>query len=318
MYSSAPYVRSRRYVFRVDGAEVPSRRELVRPVAHVVEVPWLEADCEGFVLEEREPRWICAIVDDEARAEHTERAGGPEYCRRLRKAQVRVEPVERVEADDCVEQLVSRVPVLERRRHDLDLGVRRELPPRNVGEVRTQLDGEDRASALGKGQRGLARAAADLEQVRSRRQASQLDQVVEDPRWRDGACGVVPVCPCVERRAEKMPVGVFGHASCRITGVACRRDADHPRGHDVLHLRRARRSRGRHRAASSPTTRGISPSSGSRSKGACRCCSRRTRSSTTRPRSSCATRRRRRCRRTRSRSPARASSATRCRTGSRS
>jgi hypothetical protein len=69
-------VRSRRYVFRVAVLKWPPA---VNPSdrSPVVEVPWLEADCDGFVLEERAPRRVRAVADDEARAEHTERAVGP-------------------------------------------------------------------------------------------------------------------------------------------------------------------------------------------------------------------------------------------------
>ena len=93
-----------------DSAEVPALRERVRPVVHVVEVPSLEANRDGFVLEQLEPRRISLVVDDEARAEHDERAAGPQHGRGLRKLDVGVEPVERVEGDDRVEELASRVP----------------------------------------------------------------------------------------------------------------------------------------------------------------------------------------------------------------
>ena len=68
------------------------------------------------------------------------------------------------------------------------------------------------------------------------------------------------------------------------------RDAHDPRRLDVLHLRRASATSRPRRAASSPTTRAASRASCSRSTASGRCCSRRARSSTSRPRSTSATR----------------------------
>ncbi len=130
--------------------------------------------------------------------------------------------MERVERDDGVEELARRIPVLERRGHDLDLGVRRELAPSELGEVGAQLDREDREAALGERTCGLAGAAADLEHACARLQAGQLDEVVEHLRRRDGPRVVVAFRSGVERRASDVPLRVFRHASCRITGVASR------------------------------------------------------------------------------------------------
>ena len=159
--------------------------------------------------------------------------------------------MEGVEGDDGIERSPAGIPVLERGRNDVDLGERRKLPPRELREVRAQLDGEDREAALGEGtasagrcrnrSRARARPAPDEQARRDRRRPrrERRDARRRNPR---GLSNVARRC------AAGRPLPCW---RCRITPptrpVACRRDAHDPRGHDVLHLRRAGRPRGRNR-----------------------------------------------------------------------
>ena len=121
--------------------------------------------------------------------------------------------MERVEGDDGVEELVPGIPLLERRGDDVDLRERREIPPRELGHVRAQLDGEDREAALGERQRRLAVPQPISSTRAPGASASQLDEIVEDLGRRDGPCVVVLLGACVERRAQQVPLGVLGHAA---------------------------------------------------------------------------------------------------------
>ena len=109
--------------------------------------------------------------------------------------------------------------VLERRRDDLDLREGGELPPRDLREVGAQLDGEDREAALGERQRRLARAAADLEHARSRRQAepARRDRRTPPAGATGRASSYCPRPPASNVARSRCRSGVLGHAACRIT-----------------------------------------------------------------------------------------------------
>ena len=123
-----------------------------------------------------------------------------------------VDPVERVERVDAVENPARRIPSLERADLDLHAGKARELAPRNGGEIRSQLDGRDREAALGERQGRLARSATDLQERRAWTETCELDDVVEHLGRRNRPRAVVGLRDGIEARPEAVPVDLAHRA----------------------------------------------------------------------------------------------------------
>ena len=126
------------------------------------------------------------------------------------------------ERDDRVEPGRLRLPAVEVRRHDLHTRKRRQVAPRDTGEIRAELDTGDLQPALRERDSRLTGPAADLEHTGAGLQASELDQVVEQLRRIAGPRAIVELGHLVERRAEPDPVLGQEHFALRILPVRVR------------------------------------------------------------------------------------------------
>ena len=114
------------------------------------------------------------------------------------------DPVECGEGEDRIELCSLRLPAVEVGVDHLDRREVRQLAPRDGGELLAEFDAGDRVAALCKRQRGLAGAAADLDETSPRRKLSERDEIVEDLRRvvRPGA--VVKLRRLLKRRPQKL------------------------------------------------------------------------------------------------------------------
>ena len=93
------------------------------------------------------------------------------------------------------------LPLFEGRDADLHRQAR-EVAPRALGELRAELDADDREAALEERTRGLARRATDLEQPVVGLELAQLDEIVEELLRIRGPRLVIEVGGRVERAPE--------------------------------------------------------------------------------------------------------------------
>ena len=114
-----------------------------------------------------------------------ESGGGPGV------AELRVDPVPGIGGEDNVELEIAGLPIFKAGIDDGDLREVGELAAGKGGEVRTHFDTNDLTAPVNEGDGGLARAAADFEDLGIGRVDGGLgEQVVENMR-RDGAATLV-------------------------------------------------------------------------------------------------------------------------------
>src|SRR6266576_6599606 len=103
-------------------------------------------------------------------------AAGPEQVMGLAVSDLRVEPVPRISGEDEVESPGLTLPLLERRRVDLESAAR-QIAACVRGELLAQLDADDGETAVEQRTRRLARFAADLEQPIAGLQPRETDEI---------------------------------------------------------------------------------------------------------------------------------------------
>ena len=127
----------------------------------------------------QDPRALVLVLDADVR-QQGEQPAGDEGARRLRPADLRLDPVERGRREDRVVRAVADLGILERRLLEAD-GVRVAEPaPGGLGEVRARLDGVHAQAARDEQLGQLAGAAADLEDRRVAVEAACRDRRVDE------------------------------------------------------------------------------------------------------------------------------------------
>jgi hypothetical protein len=159
-------------------------------------VAGLRLDEEGLV-----PAGDVVGGDGRERTAGSERVGG------FGDAHARVDPVERGRGQHKVERLAGERPVLERRRDHLDRREAGEVPAGDGGQVLSELDRHDPATAFGQRHRRLPRPGTDLQHPDARPHPRQLGQVVEQRRRIARSSAVVQLGRLVERRPSPITFG---------------------------------------------------------------------------------------------------------------
>ena len=175
-------------------------------------------------------------ADDDV-AEQRHPPAGAQHVVRSPPADRRVDPVPRRRGHEDVEAPAAVVPLLERRRLDLDVREAGEPPAGERGHAGARLDGGHRAPERGQRARRLAGAAAHLEHRRPLVHAGDGDEVREQLVGVGRPHPVVELRHLVEHGAEVLsfrpghvPHLGRGVAPIRVrpAGHPCRRHSDGP------------------------------------------------------------------------------------------
>ena len=121
-------------------------------------------------------------------------------------ADVRIDPVKGGRGHYCVEWVLRKWPVLERRDDDLDGGEAGQLVSSDRRQLRPQLDGHDPVATLGERQRCLSGPAADLQHPCTRYEVRIRGEIVKNSRG-------------IGRPRPLIPLRIFGKSRAQVMSV---------------------------------------------------------------------------------------------------